>query len=117
MELPRSLVKCPYTPYIIRAGRGFSLGEIKESGLKADLLKKLGVYIDKRRRSVHKENIEALKNIIKEQKPVSPTEKSGAAAKKTEVKVKKTGGGTTETKRGGRRTSNLKVKREKTASQ
>ena len=116
MELPKSLVKCPYTPYIIRAGRGFSLGEIKESGLKADLLKKLGVHIDKRRRSVHKENIEALKNIIKEQKSVSPPEKSAATVRKKGVKVKKASGISTETKTRVRRTSNLKVKSEKTAN-
>lgn len=61
MELPKSLVKCPFAPYVIRVGRGFSLGEIKESGIEINLLKKLGVYIDRRRRSVHKENIDALK--------------------------------------------------------
>ncbi len=65
MELPKSLVKCPFTPHIIRVGRGFSLGEIKESGLDIILLKKLGLSIDRRRRSTHKENIEALKNILK----------------------------------------------------
>ncbi|WEU40623.1 MAG: ribosomal protein L13e [Candidatus Odinarchaeum yellowstonii] len=85
MELPKSLVKCPFTPHIIRAGRGFSLGEIKESGVEINLLKKLGVYVDRRRRSVHKENINALKNILK------IMEKTETSRKIKEDKTLKTG--------------------------
>ncbi len=91
MELPKSLVKCPFTPHIIRAGRGFSLGEIKESGVEINLLKKLGVYIDRRRRSAHKENIEALKNMIKAVKEARTGRKTGVkrkSAKKTDKLMK-----------------------------
>jgi large subunit ribosomal protein L13e len=47
-----------------RAGKGFSIGEIKEAGLSIDEAKKLGIYIDKRRRSKHDFNVKALKNLI-----------------------------------------------------
>ena len=45
----------------LRKGRGFSLGELKRVGLTFKEALKLGLQIDKRRRSVHEENIEILK--------------------------------------------------------
>lgn len=47
-----------------REGRGFSLGELKEAGITKDLARKLGIYIDERRRSVHEENVQALKKFL-----------------------------------------------------
>jgi len=47
-----------------RLGRGFSLLELKEAGLSLQKAKKLDIPIDKRRKSVYKENIEALKKLI-----------------------------------------------------
>ncbi len=49
---------------IVRAGRGFSLNELKEAGITIDAAKKLGILIDKRRRSCRKENIETLKELL-----------------------------------------------------
>ena len=51
-----------------KIGRGFSLGELQAVGLNFKKALKLGLRIDKRRRSVHEENIEILKKILKEVK-------------------------------------------------
>ena len=48
-----------------RKGRGFSLGELKEAGLTPSMAKKLGIYVDKRRKTVHPWNVEALKEYLK----------------------------------------------------
>jgi len=47
-----------------RKGRGFSLGELREAGISLDKAKRLGLYIDKRRDTVHQENVEALKDLV-----------------------------------------------------
>jgi len=52
----------------IRIGRGFSIGELKEAGLSISEAKKLGLYIDRRRKSIHKENIDILKDFLKKVK-------------------------------------------------
>ncbi|MCD6592110.1 MAG: ribosomal protein L13e [Thaumarchaeota archaeon] len=49
---------------IEREGRGFSINELREAGITLDLAKKLGIRIDKRRRSCRKENVEALKEYL-----------------------------------------------------
>ncbi|MCD6236292.1 MAG: ribosomal protein L13e [Thaumarchaeota archaeon] len=49
---------------ITRQGRGFSLNELKAAGITLDLAKKLGIRIDKRRRSKREENVEALKKLL-----------------------------------------------------
>jgi len=48
-----------------RKGRGFSLGELREAGLTPEKARKLGLYVDKRRKTVHPWNVEALKNYLK----------------------------------------------------
>ncbi len=47
-----------------RKGRGFSLGELKEAGLTVEKARAMGLYVDKRRKSVHKENVELLKKLL-----------------------------------------------------
>ena len=49
---------------ITRQGKGFSLNELKAAGITLDLAKKLGIRIDKRRRSKGEENVEALKKLL-----------------------------------------------------
>jgi large subunit ribosomal protein L13e len=51
----------------LRLGRGYSLGEIMEAGIDLSKAKEIGIYIDKRRRSKHRENIERLRELIEEE--------------------------------------------------
>ncbi|MET1160030.1 MAG: 50S ribosomal protein L13e [Thermoprotei archaeon] len=48
----------------LRVGKGFSKGELEAVGLDFKKALKLGLKIDKRRRSVHEWNIKALKEFI-----------------------------------------------------
>lgn len=47
----------------VRQGRGFSVGELKEAGLSVREARRLGLYVDERRRSTHRENVEALRGL------------------------------------------------------
>ncbi len=47
-----------------REGRGFSLKEIKEAGLTFSLAKKLNIPIDRRRKSLHKENVQKIMELL-----------------------------------------------------
>ncbi|MEM1541282.1 MAG: ribosomal protein L13e [Ignisphaera sp.] len=49
---------------VFRVGRGYSIGEIKEAGLTPYLAKQLNIPIDPKRRSIHKNNVENLRNIV-----------------------------------------------------
>ena len=48
-----------------RYGKGFSRGELKEAGLTFKKALKIKVPIDLRRGTAHKENIHAIKQILK----------------------------------------------------
>lgn len=86
---PKPIVLTPLIrkgKYIVpksRVGKGFSLGELKEAGVSREQVKALGIYIDERRRSVHKENINLLKQFIeayKEGKILAVTRKKKVGA-------------------------------------
>ncbi|AWR96289.1 50S ribosomal protein L13e [Acidianus sulfidivorans JP7] len=73
MDKPQPIVKrptynfeYPHERKEFKVGRGFSLGELKAAGLKVEDAKKLGLRIDIRRKSVHNENVEALKKYLEE---------------------------------------------------
>ena len=51
-----------------RTGKGFSLGEIQGAGLTAHEAKRLSLRIDRRRKTTHEINIQAIKAYVKEQK-------------------------------------------------
>jgi len=62
METPTPIVRRKYKDVIkVRAGRGFSVNELREVGLSVREARKLGLYVDERRRSIRRENVEALK--------------------------------------------------------
>ncbi|MEM3832017.1 MAG: ribosomal protein L13e [Thermoprotei archaeon] len=69
-EAPKPIVLTPlvwkgkYNIARQRIGRGFSIGELKEAGISKEQAMLLGVYIDVRRKSVYKENIDALKRFL-----------------------------------------------------
>jgi len=50
---------------IEREGKGFSLNELREARITIDQAKRLGIYIDRRRRSCRRENVEALKMLLR----------------------------------------------------
>jgi large subunit ribosomal protein L13e len=54
------------------AGKGFSREELKAAGLSFKDALKIGVPIDVRRRTSHKENIEALKNYLSQYRGKRP---------------------------------------------
>ena len=71
-----------------RPGKGFSPDELKESGLTAADARLLKVPVDRKRRSSHVENVEALKGHF--EKAVAPKRKVKAEAAVAKVgKVKK----------------------------
>ncbi|MCE4625147.1 MAG: 50S ribosomal protein L13e [Desulfurococcales archaeon] len=63
VKKPKLVKQGPVEPGT-RRGRGFSIGELKVAGLTPEKAKKLGIYVDKRRKSVHEWNVKALKDYI-----------------------------------------------------
>ncbi len=63
--LLKPVVKIPKAGYGFREGRGFSIGELKEAGLSVNKARMLGLYVDTRRRSTRKDNVEALKRFLR----------------------------------------------------
>jgi large subunit ribosomal protein L13e len=47
-----------------RLGRGFSLGELRQAGITVHRAGKLGLYVDRRRKTVHEENVKKLKALL-----------------------------------------------------
>jgi len=66
---------------VLRKGRGFSLEELKKAGIGLEEARRLGIYVDKRRSTVHQENIEVLQDLAEliRQGKASPSVKSKPA--------------------------------------
>jgi len=62
---PIAMVMKPRYPGQVRRGKGFSLGELRQAGLTPEAAEKLGIKVDRRRRSVHQGNVEALRALLK----------------------------------------------------
>ena len=71
-----------------RQGKGFSPDELKEAGLNAGDARNLKIPVDRKRRSSHEENIEALKSYYEKAQAAKPAVKPKAAAKPKEKKAK-----------------------------
>ncbi len=65
-----------------KAGRGFSLGEILGAGLNVHEAKRFSLRIDRRRKTTHEANINAIKTYIKEHKEKLAKKKEEEAKKK-----------------------------------
>lgn len=65
----------------LKAGRGFSLGELQDAGLNVHEAKRLSLRIDRRRKTIHTENVTAIKNYVKELKEKGKKKKEKEAPK------------------------------------
>jgi len=71
-EAPKPMVKKPHllryggTDPGLRIGKGFSIPEIKEAGLGIEEARRLGIHIDKRRKTKWEWNVEALRKFLSE---------------------------------------------------
>ena len=72
-----------------RSGKGFSKGEVKKAGLNPVDARKMGLPVDPRRRTVHDENVEAVKAHAEKEKAKpkpKPKPKPVQSAKKEKPK-------------------------------
>jgi len=58
-----------------RSGKGFSREELKKAGLSLKEALRLGIPIDSRRRTVHEDNINAVKKFLEGKKAASKSKK------------------------------------------
>ncbi|MGD2250289.1 MAG: ribosomal protein L13e [Candidatus Methanofastidiosia archaeon] len=73
----------------LRPGRGFSLSEVEEAGFNVNQVRKLGVYVDPRRRTQHDFNVENLKTLIEERQKELEAEKEKLEIEKEKPKKPK----------------------------
>ena len=65
MERPNPIVRRKHNDVLkVRIGRGFSINELKEVNLSVREARKMGLYVDERRKSIHAENVEVLRNYL-----------------------------------------------------
>jgi ribosomal protein L13E len=52
-----------------RQGRGFSREELAKAGVSFQDARRFGIAVDRRRKSAHDENVEAVKSLVPQRKP------------------------------------------------
>ena len=57
----------------LKIGRGFSIDEAKQAGLTIAEARRMGLIVDLRRKTTHQENIDALKQYVKDVKKIAAT--------------------------------------------
>ena len=73
-----------------RPGKGFSLSEIRKAGFTTHQVRKVGVYVDSRRRTLHEFNVQTLRTLMEErQKQLQEEVKERMEKEVKEKKVKK----------------------------
>lgn len=72
-----------------RLGKGFSLSELKKTGLNPKQALKLKIPIDPRRKTSHEENIETLKKLLAEREKTSKPKPKPKKEIKRETEQKK----------------------------
>ncbi len=71
MERPNPIVRRKHDDvFKVRIGGGFSVNELKEVNLSVREARKMGLYVDERRKSVHAENVEVLRNYLSNLRPL-----------------------------------------------
>ncbi len=72
----------------LRSGRGFSLSEIRTVGLNVPQARKLGIYVDPRRKTLHEFNVKALEVLMEERQKQLEEEAEQVKVKEKEVREK-----------------------------
>ncbi|MBU7043293.1 MAG: ribosomal protein L13e [Theionarchaea archaeon] len=73
----------------LRPGRGFSLSEVHKVGLTVHQVRKLGIYVDPRRKTFHEFNVQNLKTLIETRKKQLEEEAEIIKKEREEIKEKK----------------------------
>ncbi|MCX8153482.1 MAG: ribosomal protein L13e [Candidatus Bathyarchaeota archaeon] len=71
-----------------RSGRGFSLQELKQAGLNVAEAKRLGFPVDKRRKTMHEQNVNVLKDYMAKKKVEVKSKAKPAAQRQSNKKAK-----------------------------
>jgi predicted flap endonuclease-1-like 5' DNA nuclease len=69
-----------------RVGRGYSLSEVEKSGLRVSQVRKLGIYVDPRRSTLHEFNVQQLKALVEERQ--NQLKKEAEKAREEEIEKK-----------------------------
>lgn len=69
-----------------RLGRGYSLSEVEKSGMSVSQVRKLGIYVDSRRSTLHEFNVQQLKALIEERR--NQLKKEAEKAREEEIERK-----------------------------
>ncbi|MBU7014418.1 MAG: ribosomal protein L13e [Theionarchaea archaeon] len=72
-----------------RSGKGYSLSEVEKSGIRVSQVRKLGIYVDPRRRTLHEFNVQQLIALVEERQNQLREEAEKARREEVEMKEEK----------------------------